>query len=57
MSPDAIPYSWIRNYIDFLLKAAEGFGPDSAMGKAAMLRAEHAMDLVEAHQKDKEKSE
>lgn len=47
MSP--IPQEWIRNYVDTLLLVAGKFSP-GAMQNAAMLRADHVMDLVKAWQ-------
>lgn len=44
-----IPEKWIKNYVEQLLKMAEKLGPESSMGKAMMLRADHAMDLVKAY--------
>lgn len=43
-----IPQEWMKGYIDELLGFAKNFGPNSLMGTAALLRAEHAMDIVEA---------
>jgi hypothetical protein len=37
---------WLKNYIDILLKAAKDLGTESAMGKAALLRAEAVIDMV-----------
>ena len=48
MVEKAIPEEWIKNYVDSLLKAAERFGSNSPMGTAALIRADHAMDLVKA---------
>ena len=42
-----IPQEWIKNYVDNLIKAAKMFG-DTPMGNAAVLRADHIMDMVEA---------
>lgn len=48
MSDDpAIPLRWINLYVDQLLKAAQDF-PPGPMRQAAALRADHAMDMVEA---------
>lgn len=43
----SIPLDWIKGYIDQLLKIP-AIAPESALGKSAMLRAEHIADLVEA---------
>jgi hypothetical protein len=40
-----ISIKWVQAYIDSLLRIA-GIDPNSAMGRAAMSRADHAMDLV-----------
>ena len=48
MPNDAIPLDWIKHYIDQLLEFAKKAGPNSKMGAAAMVRADHAMDLVQA---------
>lgn len=46
--PTAIPEEWIKKYVDQLLEMAKRLesGPLHA---ALLLRAEHAMDLVEAY--------
>lgn len=43
-----IPQDWIRGYVDQLLVAAKKVGPGTLMGQAALLRADHAMDMVKA---------
>lgn len=45
---EPIPQEWIRSYVDELLKLAKAFDDHSAMHAHALLRAEHAMDLVKA---------
>ena len=44
-----IDQRWILNYVDTLLEFAKQAG-DTAMGRAALLRVEHVMDLVKAWQ-------
>lgn len=55
MKEDAIPLEWIKNYVDALLDFAKKFDKsgDSPMRAAALLRAEHAMDLVKAWKEKK----
>lgn len=48
-----IPQEWIKKYIDELLEATKHFGPDTPMGQACMLRAEHIMDMVKAYKDTK----
>ena len=48
MTTNPIPQEWIKKYVDQLLLYADKAGPDSLMGKAALLRAGHVMDLVKA---------
>lgn len=48
MTDRPIPQDWVRKYVDTMLAMAGKIGPDTAMGQAALLRAEHAMDLVKA---------
>lgn len=43
-----IPQEWIKKYVDQMLEIAGKFPEGSAMRAAAMLRADHAMDLVKA---------
>jgi hypothetical protein len=43
ISPD-----FIKKYVDQLLEFAKGLPPDSSMRTAALMRAEHVMDLVAA---------
>lgn len=50
---DPISLEWIKQYIDTLLEFAKKHGSDSKMGQAAMLRAEHVMDLVKAWKETK----
>lgn len=38
--------AWLQEYIDALRHGVETFGPDSAMGKAILHRAEALMDMV-----------
>lgn len=45
---EPIAQKWIKQYVDELLEFAKRVGPESTMGVAAMLRADHAMDLVKA---------
>lgn len=44
---EPIPQEWIKTYVDALLGAASRW-PEGAMRTAALLRADHAMDLVKA---------
>ena len=46
----AIPEEWIGQYVDALLQGAMKL-PDGKFRDAVALRAEHAMDLVEAWRK------
>lgn len=46
---NAIPEQWIKKYVDQLLQMADKLGPETTIGKAMMLRASHAMDLVKAY--------
>lgn len=48
MSESSIPESWIKRYVDQLLLVASKFD-DGPMRRAAMERADHAMDLVKAY--------
>lgn len=48
MNNDPIPQDWIKRYVDALLEFAAKAGPNSKMGEAALLRADHVMDLVKA---------
>lgn len=43
-----ISQEWLRDYVTALLEGAKRFGPETLMGKAAVLRAEHVMDMAEA---------
>ena len=47
MGEAAIPLEWIKHYVDRLLETAEKF-QEGPMRDAALLRAEHAMDMVAA---------
>ncbi len=49
---NSIPEQWIKESIDTMLEIAAKFN-DGPMRKAAMLRAEHAMDLVKAYRESK----
>lgn len=51
-----IPIEWIKKYIDSLLEGAKAFGPETAMGRACMERADHIMDMVKRW-KDREKGD
>lgn len=44
----AIPEQWIQRYVDTWIETAQKLGPTTVLGKAALDRADHAMDLVEA---------
>ena len=46
-----IPQSWIKDYVDKLIKVAKELPENSAMQKACVDRAQHALDLVEAYRK------
>lgn len=46
---NSIPEKWIKEYVDTLIAYAAKIGPDTAMGKAALERADHAMDLVKGY--------
>lgn len=50
----AIPLDWIKHYVDQFLEVA-GRLPEGKMRDAALLRAEHAMDLVQAWKESKSK--
>lgn len=52
MGSSDIPERWVKHYIDQLLEVAKLL-PDGAMKQATLLRADHAMDLVEAHREYK----
>ncbi len=43
----SIPIEWIKNYIDQLLAVAKQLDP-GPLQDATLLRADHAMDMVEA---------
>jgi hypothetical protein len=43
-----IPQEWIKEYVDSLLQAAAKFDEYSTMRAAALMRADHVMDLVKA---------
>lgn len=43
-----ISQEWIKNYVDQLLAYAEKLPEGNTMRVAAMMRADHAMDLVKA---------
>ena len=43
-----IPQVWVKEYIDQMLVIAEKFLEGGVMQQAAMLRADHAMDLVKS---------
>ncbi len=47
-----IPESWIKAYVDQLLEIAGKF-PEGPMKDAALLRADHVMDLVKAYRGEK----
>lgn len=49
MSEPAIPESWVQRYVDQLLAFAKGLPEGSALRQAALMRADHAMDLVQAY--------
>ncbi len=51
----AIPEKWIKNYVDQMLKIAAKF-PRGRMRDAALLRADHVMDMVKAY-REKDKNE
>ncbi len=44
----AIPDKWMKTYVDQLLDIAEKF-PRGRMRDAALLRADHIMDMVKAY--------
>lgn len=46
-SMKSIPLTWIKHYVDALLDSAEKFDVGSPMRNACMLRADHALDLVD----------
>lgn len=52
VSEKSIPLHWVQIYVDRLLQSANEMGPQTAMGQAMILRANHAMDLVEAWEKN-----
>jgi len=43
-----IPQDWIKRYVDQLLDVAKQLPDGSRMKDAALLRADHVMDLVKA---------
>ena len=43
-----IPQEWIKKYVNSLLEVAKSMAAGSAMQNALILRAEYAMDLVQA---------
>ena len=47
---EAIPLSWIKRHIDVWLEVAKKL-PEGKMRDAALLRADYAMDLVQAWRK------
>lgn len=47
-SLEDIPQQWIKNYVDRLLTIVKELEP-GRMRDAVLLRAEHAMDLVQAY--------
>jgi len=49
---NAIPEEWIKKYIDGLLEGAQKLEPGN-FRDAIVLRAEHAMDLVQAYHESK----
>lgn len=51
---DPIPQEWIRDYVDSLLRAAELWPEGSLMREAALLRADHAMDLVKSFRENRD---
>ena len=51
-----IPEAWIKNYVDQMVVVAAKF-PKGRMRDAALLRMEHAMDLVKAHREHLERKE
>ncbi len=48
-----IPQEWIRKYVNSLLEVAKSLAAGSAMQNALILRAEYAMDLVQAFRNQK----
>lgn len=44
-----IPEQWIQQYVDQLLDLAKRLDEGSKMRAAVLLRAEHAMDLVQTY--------
>lgn len=52
---EAIPEEWIKSYVDQLLDMAGRLGDDSPMRSAALLRAEHAMDLLTAWRESRQR--
>ncbi len=53
----SIPEEWIDKYVGNLLKYATDLRADSNMRASVLLRAEYAMDLVEAYRKHKLETE
>lgn len=43
----SIPESWIKEYVDQLVRIAKSF-PDGAMRDSATVRADHVIDMVKA---------
>lgn len=54
-TPEAIPVEWIGKYVDQLMDYARRLSGDSPMQQAALLRADHALDLVQAWRKSESK--
>lgn len=46
--PKDIPVAWIQKYVDTLIEVAEHMPQHGAMHTSTLLRADHAMDLLEA---------
>jgi hypothetical protein len=44
-----IPQEWIKNYVNQLIDVAASL-PEGKLRDATILRADHAMDLIEAFQ-------
>jgi hypothetical protein len=51
-----ISEDWIKSYIDALLKGASLL-PPGRFQDAVLLRAEHVMDLVDAHRESKKEKD
>lgn len=52
-----IPEEFVQKQVDALLDAAKRIGSETVMGRAALIRAEYYMDLVEAWRNRRDRGE